>query len=84
MSPPPLQGPGCKAIYVLYCKFVQCGNFMLKLLTFTLLLSCIQGEGFTALHCACQQGHLKVVQVLVSAGANMDIQIPLVSTQIIH
>ena len=38
----------------------------------------VQIEGFTALHCACQQGHVNVVQVLVRAGANLDIQMVLV------
>ena len=38
----------------------------------------MQIEGFTALHCACQQGHVKVVQVLVQAGANLNIQMLLV------
>ena len=44
----------------------------------------MQREGFTALHCACQEGHWKVVQVLVKAGANLDIQILSVCAHLKH
>ena len=40
----------------------------------------LQRDGFTALHCASQEGHVKVVEVLVKAGANLDTKILDVST----
>ena len=57
-------------VHACACMEVETARIMNLLLILNLFLQ----SGFTALHTACQEGQNRVVEILVAAKANLDIQ----------